>query len=320
MPSKRPTTTLDTMSVSNPQTPRVETGQDGRLQAFRVTDFQYTTLGMFIIYRLLKDRDVKIVITSKGTTTGTGKSQLAILLARTCHRLAAELFGRDADPWQADERAFLEAGPYIDAYLNSKPGDVFIVDELEIVVDNRRSMSNRNLEFSHAWQKLRDRNNITITTAPGLHSLDKRVGENSDIWINVVTQGKANTYYLTVHDFEGYRIPVRLKKSQFKECLYWLPIDDDPDYAYLQSLKHDTDISTASGATVSKEDVQAAEREARQDVALRILEAIDQDDATIPTDKPISEWSQMDIGKLVGPGDGWTQQTISKLKREQRNE
>lgn len=304
------------MSVSNPQTPLVERGKDKELRAFRVKDFQYTSLGMFIIFRLIKNRDVKIVITSKGTTTGTGKTMLAILLCRTVNKIAQDLFNISTE-WNARENSFLDSNPYIEFYENADPGAVALVDELEIIVDNRRSMSNKNLAFSHAWQKLRDKNVVTVATAPGLHSLDKRVKENSDIWINVTAQGKANTYYLTYHDFEGYWIPVRMRKGGFKECLYWLPIDDDPDYLYLKKLKHRTETSPSTSETYTKGDINEADRTARQEVAIRLLKLLEEKDGPIDPDKKINDLTQMDIGQLVGPeeSDGWGQQTISKLKR-----
>lgn len=304
------------MSVSNPQTPLVERGKDNKLRAFRVKDFQYTSIGQLILYRLIKNRDIKIVITSKGTTTGTGKTQLAIILARTVHRMATDLFGRKQTDWPCENRAFLAADPYKSFYETADAGDVALVDELEIIVDNRRSMSDRNVEFSHAWQKYRDKNVVTIATAPGLHSLDKRIKSNSDLWINVITQGQANTYYLTYHDFEGYWIPRRLRKGRFKEQLYWLAIDNDPHYKYLQHLKHNTDIELQSDR-YGPQDLQEAERSAREEIAIKIFQAIQDGDSPIDPNKPIGELTQMEIGQLVGPGsDGYSQQTISKIKRQ----
>ena len=299
------------MSVSNPQNPLVERGKDGDIQAFRVRRFQYTVLGMLIIYRMIKNRDIKILITSSGNTTGTGKTTLSLMLSRTISKISAELFNQPWE-WNANEKTFIDVWEYIDKYQNADPGDVLITDELEIMMDKRRSTTKRQVEFSQKWQKNRYKNVATIGTLPGLHSVDLRVRENSDVWINVIAQGRANVYYLTVNDFTGEFIPKRLKMFGYKESLLWLPIDpkEDPDMAYLDSLKEREDINpNQREGMLTKDDLNQLSKELREEFCLKLLEL---------NEEYGFNWNQAKIASMIPTqnGEGMSQQWVSKVKKE----
>jgi len=281
-------------------------------------NFQYSNLGMIILYRMIRNRDVKIIITSKGNTTGLGKTTLAMILARTIERLNMDLFGVDVQNpnaypgWEAEEQAFIKAWDYIEAYKDvDRSGKVFLFDEIEIDMDNRRSMSTRQLVMSQAWQKLRYKNVVTIATAPGIHQLDKRVPENTDIWINVMGQGRAFIYYLTMFsDWDGQLQPKRLKKAGLKESLTWLPPDsDDPDMAYLNELKESTEFTEErSGDNVSKSDLNDKLTQQRITILKRLL--------SLET-----EFSQTEMGELIPDGEGghmsqsWVSQKIRAIQK-----
>jgi len=86
--------------------------------------------------RQAQGRDTKIIITSRNSTTGTGKTTLAVWLA-----LSWDYYGFDAS------KATLEPTEYIDRYLETRPGEVLIMDEAE-QLDARRSMSSQNVDFA----------------------------------------------------------------------------------------------------------------------------------------------------------------------------
>lgn len=138
--------------------------------------------------RQSQSRDTKIIITSRNSTTGTGKTTLAVWLA-----LNWDQYGFTAD------KATLEPSEYIDQYLETRPGEVLIMDEAE-QLDARRSMSNKNLEFADRWQQLRYRQVDSILTLPTASALDKRLEELADIWINVTGRGYAQVHRTTVND------------------------------------------------------------------------------------------------------------------------
>lgn len=293
------------MSVSNPENPLIERGKNDKLRAIRIPELQYTPLGLIILHRLIHDRDLKILITSRGNTTGTGKTTLAIILARIITLWANDLFDRQTE-WTAEEYSFIDVWEYLEKYQHSKEGDVLISDEIEFMADKRRSMGNQNVFFSQAWQMLRYRNVITIGTAPGLHTVDKRVPQNTDIWINVTEQGRANVYYLTVQDFDETRIFKRLRQYGFKQTLLWLPLPDtDSDYQYLKNLKREQGVPGMNPENrIDQSDLKQAKSDTKRDIAVKLLKV--KQNGTI-------QLSQADIGDIVG----YSQQNIAKIKREE---
>src|SRR6056297_3985841 len=138
--------------------------------------------------RQAQGRDTKILITSRNSTTGTGKTTLAVWLA-----LCWDHYGFD------ESKATLEPSEYIDRYLETRPGEVLIMDEAE-QLDARRSMSSQNVDFADRWQQLRYRQVDSILTLPTSSALDKRLEELADIWINVTSRGYAQVHKTTVND------------------------------------------------------------------------------------------------------------------------
>jgi len=134
-----------------------------------------------------KGRDFKVIITSRNSTTGTGKTTLALWLALN---------------WDNDftaDQATLHVDEYLDIYKEQSKGSVLIMDEAE-QVDARRSMSNQNVEFSEKWSMMRYSEVDSILTLPTVTALDKRVEELADVWINVIERGYAKCNLINVHD------------------------------------------------------------------------------------------------------------------------
>lgn len=287
----------------------VRTTQDGEVTGFRVKDFQYTTLGKIILNRLLNNRDVKMLVTSSGNTTGTGKSQLAIILSKIITMYCREIFNQSYE-WDAIDNSFIDVYEYLNMYKNSQPGEVLLTDEMEYMADKRRSMSHSNVHFSQAWQMLRYKNCVTIGTAPSMANLDIRVPENTDIWINIIFPGYANVYYITMDDFTGEIQFKRLKQMGFREVIRWKPIDDDPDYQKLSQKKKDIGIPGVDDDDAEKydeEDIEQGkkktEKQLTEEYTVRLLK--------MKRDNEL-DLTQEDIANLVER----SQQYVSKVKRE----
>lgn len=219
----------------------IATGKRDQLNAFYVPDLQYTVLGKFIIYRLKEDRDVKILITGKGKTTGTGKTTLAIHLAHFVNQVRNHLFNSNTD-WTSREYSFMDVWDYLKSYREAEPGSPLITDELEYMADRRDHQTKTNKKFSQAWSVLRWKNVVTIGTAPGLSDLEKRIPEGADVWLNVVHKGRANAYYLTLHDFEMKRIFKRMRLGKYRESILWNAIEDSEDYQWLKETKQEIGV------------------------------------------------------------------------------
>ena len=138
--------------------------------------------------RLEKNRDLKVIITSRNSTTGTGKTTLAVWLALNWD-----------DNWSADEKGTLSVSEYLDTYPELEPGSVLLMDEAE-QLDARRSMSQDNVDFAEKWMMMRVRNVTSILTLPTSSALDKRLKELADVRINVTRRGRARVYKITIDD------------------------------------------------------------------------------------------------------------------------
>jgi len=157
-------------------------------------------------------RDFKVIITSRNSTTGTGKTTLALWLALNWD-----------NNFTADQ-ATLHVAEYNKMYTEQSPGSVLIMDEAE-QVDARRSMSHKNVNFTEAWSMNRVCEVDTILTLPTISALDKRVEELADVWINVIERGYAEWYEINVDDRSG-------NVEQFKmRGLRW------PDISHLSVAK-----------------------------------------------------------------------------------
>lgn len=275
-------------------------------------DPQYSALFRFFIHRFVNNRDVKVLITASGNSTGMGKSTLALLLARTLHRMLREKTGNKQ--WKAETHTYIDAWNYMDYYQNeAEQGDCVIADEIQMMMDSREFQTKRQRELSQMWQKLRYKNVFTFGTLPGLHRVDLRVREDSDIWINIVAPGRANVYYMTTNDLTGKQEFKRLKYRGEPESLLWLPVDKDkdPDMKYLHQLKKRENVNTSRSA----EENQLREndiKEYRSKTAERVLGFLKENDL-------MDEFTQAELAELFPKKPDGTgsisQQWISHIKK-----
>lgn len=230
-----------------------------------------------------EDLDAKIIITSHNSRPGLSKTTLAILLAR------------DLDPrdWSAEEKAFMEAAEYHQAYDEQPSGSVLLFDEIEGEADGRRSMSNKNVRLSQAWAQNRYRNMITICTLPTVSMLDNRMLELSDYWINVMSRGYAHPYRVRVNDFTGKVYRERIDEDA--ELRYNDLPDGDPDYELLSEMKDrrrrlDMEYFTAEEL---EQKIESAEKEAGMECRNEWLRCLyDETDFSL---RRISELSAVDV-------------------------
>jgi hypothetical protein len=161
-------------------------------------------------------------IVARDAQTGTGKTTLAVQLAKTI----------DENGWTAD-MATLDPDEYADKYTDEETPkrSCIILDEAEQAADNRRSSSHGNVKLSHLWATMRYREIYSLTTLPSASMLDKRLKELADLYIVVVERGVAVVYQTKVDDTEGENYLRRLHRVR------WQPLDDDPEYQKLTEKK-----------------------------------------------------------------------------------
>lgn len=174
-----------------------------------------------------RNLDAKLIVTSHNSRPGLGKTTLAIQMARDF----------DRHGWSAEQKGFMDAHKYHNAYDDQPAGSALVFDEVEGEADSRRSMSTKNVELSQAWAQNRYRNMITICTLPSVSMLDKRMLEMSDYWINVIDRGTAHPYRVLVNDFNGNIIRQRMDEDAV--ITYPDLPDKDSDKKWFDEEKHE---------------------------------------------------------------------------------
>jgi hypothetical protein len=140
-----------------------------------------------------REGGVIIVIDAENARKGVAKTSAAVSLAE---RLARE-FEYDLQP----EDGVLSSQGVLDRY-KQQPGSeqpsVLVWDEAVGggAGDARRSMSNQNIILSRAWQVLRTRRVVTITTLPNWGDLDSRLQRFADyrLWCREWPIGEFHAY------------------------------------------------------------------------------------------------------------------------------
>jgi len=216
-------------------------------------------LHQLFIDRYHKGRDLKVIITSKDSETGTGKTTLAFWLCDQWHQLFAP------DRWTADEHATLDIYDYLEKYRSLPPGSVLLLDEAE-ELDARRSMASKNVDFSHYWMKMRVRQVTTILTLPSTTALDSRLEELADVWIEVQRRGKA-----LVHDIRVNSYNKNVQTWQVHN-IEWPNVADHPEMKALDDLKNE---NIDQGIMADEEEANVpnpdeVERETLADVAQKM--------------------------------------------------
>ena len=185
-------------------------------------DHPMCELNRLIENRKRDNRTLLGSIVARDAATGTGKTTLAVQLAKTL----------DENGWTAD-MATLDPDTYAEKYTSedTPKKSCLLLDEAEQAADNRRSSSHGNVKLSHLWATMRYREVYSLTTLPSASMLDKRLKELADLYIVVVERGVAVVYQTKVDDTEGENYLRRLHRVR------WQPLDDDPEYQKLTRKK-----------------------------------------------------------------------------------
>lgn len=243
-------------------------------------------LNQFRERRLKKNRDLKVIITSRNSTTGTGKTTLAAWLALNWDQ-----------NWTAEDKGTLSVKEYLNTYKTLESGSVLLMDEAE-QLDARRSMSNDNVDFAEKWMMMRVRNVTSILTLPTASALDKRLKELADIRINVHRRGKARVYKITIDDHNT---------SQVREWgwhdIEWPDISDHPEMRALDEQK-EKKIDGKLEENQEGEDTLSP-KEAVRNERIKTAQRMRENGKTIA-----------DISDDIGMSEGWvsnnTQKPVSK--------
>lgn len=282
----------------------VKLDEDG-LEHREIAQLDGSVLGEFIKYRLTNNRDVKVIVTSKSSSTGLGKTTLAIQINRWIYD---KFFN---DYWSAEKYGFLDVENYIDTYQKSQEQTPLLIDEIEHGADSRRFMSKENVGLSHAWATLRYKNIFSIATLPTTSMLDSRMMELSDIWINVVKRGVALAYYIWINDFTGelYKIPIRHPETANREVMSFGDLDGDPAFEYMSKLK-DATVTGKDTRRFDNEEVQKEKKKAAKDKRNQIIYHIYEQ----------TDLSQSDIAKALGNFDEISsQQSVSRIIKKMKD-
>ena len=199
--------------------------------------------------RLQKNRDLKVIITSRNSTTGTGKTTLAVWLALNW------------DPeWTADEKGALSVKQYLDTYPELEPGSCLVMDEAE-QLDARRSMSQQNVDFAEKWMMMRVRNVTSILTLPTASALDKRLKELADVRINVHRRGKARVYKITVDDHNTSEV----REWRWHD-IEWPDMSEHPEMQALDKMKEQKIEGVLEDATEEEDSLSPKEIKRQQKI------------------------------------------------------
>jgi len=199
--------------------------------------------------RLQKNRDLKVIITSRNSTTGTGKTTLAVWLALNW------------DPeWTAEEKGALSVKQYLDTYPELEPGSCLVMDEAE-QLDARRSMSQQNVDFAEKWMMMRVRNVTSILTLPTASALDKRLKELADVRINVHRRGKARVYKITVDDHNTSEV----REWRWHD-IEWPDMSEHPEMQALDKMKEQKIEGVLEDATEEEDSLSPKEIKRQQKI------------------------------------------------------
>lgn len=288
----------------------VEHEEDGRKWSIKTVD---NPVYLFVLYRLIKNRDAKIIITASGAQTGVGKSLLAIIMSWELQGLINTQF--DIERSFTDRDMYVDAWRYVNNYQDYEPKSVLLHDEIEVSFDSRRSMTERQVEASQRYQTMRAHNLVTIATAPSLTNLDLRITQNFDLWVQVTAQGDAVVWHLSENDFTGrpvYR-PFKIEGSLLN--MRWGVPASGPVRELKDRLDTMKDNVHAEENNQNSNDEDNGEKQKVQQLKDDVRELRYQ---VILDHYP--QKSQKDIGRMLGVSQSTVSDYIDDLKHEGRIE
>lgn len=235
--------------------------------------------------RYYNGRDLKVIITSKDSMTGTGKTTLAFWLCDQWHQLFSD------GQWSAEKHATLDVYDYLEKYRSLKPGSVLLLDEAE-ELDSRRSMAGKNVDFSHYWMKMRVRQVTTILTLPSTTALDSRLEELADVWIEVTRRGKAMVHDIRVNSYSKNVQTWRMHHIE------WPDVSAHPEMKTLDAMKNEN-IDMGIEKELSEDEVKKPD-EIRREEKIRIAQNLRDLGHTC-----------VEVAERVGMSKGWVSENTT---------
>lgn len=159
-------------------------------------------LHQLALKRMKSERDLKIIITASDSETGVGKTTLAGWLALNWTWMFS------GQHWTAEDFATVDPYEYFSLVPEVDPGTVLIVDDAE-ELDARRSMQDLNVKFSWWWELMRLKRLFTIITLPSPASIDSRLEELADVWINILNRGRGLAHDIGVQDYGSRNVTTK---------------------------------------------------------------------------------------------------------------
>lgn len=213
--------------------------------------------------------DAKIIIDAEDAETGAGKTSAQVFLARRF----AKAFGYEFKK----EDITLSGAEYIKRY-REHPGreqpSVLCIDETvgAGAGDSRRAMSNSNLDLASAWQLMRMKRVVTISTLAHWSDLDVRLRRLATFRVNCRLNpiGHFRPYKIKVGFDDG---KARTKKVDSK--ILFPDMEGDPFYEYITEDKDELIHAATWDADELQEEEGEDEEEKEktpQDIADEIID------------------------------------------------
>ncbi len=205
------------------------------------------------------DDDFMVVIapSSKTGRSGTGKTTLAVTLAR--------LLSNNPEGFSAEDHASLSSHEVAqDLIPNTATGSAIIFDEAQGTlsgsgVDTRRAMADSVVNMSKSAAQFRKRQHTLIIVTQATDWLDSRMMDMMDRLLLIQERNPARGWARAV-SFSYRRNDLNIsggtnrERTPAKEDIIWRPLpDDDPDYQEMDRMKE-----AASGGSDPDDDTQDA--------------------------------------------------------------
>lgn len=216
----------------------------------------------------------RIIVDSRDAATGSGKTSLAVGLAR----LLSQKFGYDLET----EDFVLSPSRYTERW-QAHPGEgqpsVLVLDELSGggAADARRAMSSSNVQLSRAWEMMRAKRVVTIVTLPHWGYADSKLQQLADYRLvcNRRPIGQFAAYEVGA-SFDSGDVRTRKLDSgvSFPDlasagCPYYEALDEKKREV-LEAAQMDADAALVDEATDDTPDPDEVDRETRKEIAQKL--------------------------------------------------
>jgi len=275
-----------------------------------ITETEFWNTAMEDVYGPRKG-GFTVLIDAENARKGVGKTSAAVALAR--------LFAKAFDYELVPEDLTLSGDEYLERY-REHPGDrpsVLVLDELAGAGagDKRRAMSEQNVHMTRAWQLMRTKQVVTLTTLPDWNDADKKLKKLADyrVWCREKPIGEFQAYKVTT-PFDGDGVNTKgLGPGSGAERITFPNMDahDDELYEHLADRKdalihsgtYDADAITADGGPdqVDPDDVR---REEALKTILRAVQPWDDENGA----------SYREAARLVDYGSSWVGDRVAEWR------